>query len=220
MRLRWQKMCKWKSERKDDTEVDAEVMSAHIQACKNAVEQRSDDIRACCETVCEDMDKIQKLMEVFRSTGKETSHLFYFWDTYIEMVQLLLQFIRAERDGCWELHLATVSRMAPCFYAMDRTNYSRWLPVYLLDMHQLPQKFPEVYEEFLKGNHAVSRSTQPYSRVWTDMTLEQSINLDSKKRGGNCWHHTKVGDLEQMVPNMPRTSCNNISHKANVCHPR
>ena len=71
MRLQWQEMCKWKSERKDDTEVDEEVMSAHIQACKNAVEQRSDDIRACCETVCKDMDKIQKLMEVFRSTGKE-----------------------------------------------------------------------------------------------------------------------------------------------------
>ena len=138
MRLQWQEMHKWKSERKDDAEVDEEVMSAHIQACENAVEQRSDDMRACCETVCEDMDKIQKLMEVFRSTGKDTSHLFYFWDTYIEMVQLLPQFIRAERDGCWELHLATVSRMAPNFYAMDRTNYSRWLPVYLLDMHQLP----------------------------------------------------------------------------------
>ena len=94
------------------------------------------------------------------------------------MVQILLQFIRAERDGCWELHLAATSRMVPYFYAMDRPNYSRWLPVYLLDMHQLLQKFPEVHEEFLKDSFAVSRSTQPYSRVWTDVALEQSINLD------------------------------------------
>ena len=74
--------------------------------------------------------------------------------------------------------------MVPYFYAMDRPNYSRWLPVYLTDMHQLPQKFPKVHEEILKGNHTVNRSTQSYSRVWTDMALEQSINLDSKMRGG------------------------------------
>ena len=123
-------------------------------------------------------------MTLFRLAGKAVSLLFSFWDTYIELVKLLLQFIRAERDGHWKLHLETTSRMVPYFYAMDRTNYSRWLPVYLFDMYQLPQKFPEVHEEFLKGNHAVSRSAQPYSRVWTDMALEQSINLDSKKRGG------------------------------------
>ena len=58
------------------------------------------------------------------------------------------------------------------------------VPVYLSDMNQLPEKFPDVYREFLNGNHTVCRSHQSYSQVWTDMALEQSINRDSKKRGG------------------------------------
>lgn len=36
----------------------------------------------------------------------------------------------------------------------------------------------------MKGNHAVCRSNRCFGRVWTDMALEQSINLDFKKRRG------------------------------------
>jgi len=67
---------------------------------------------------------------------------------------------------------------------MDRVNYSKWLPIYLADMDQLPITAPEVHEEFCKSGHAVNRSTNPFSQVWTDMALEQSINLDSKSSGG------------------------------------
>ena len=51
-------------------------------------------------------------------------------------------------------------------------------------MQLLPTHVPEIYEEFLNGNHPVSRSSQPFSQVWTDEALEQTINLDSKTRGG------------------------------------
>ena len=66
MRLQWQEMCKWLSEREVDTGVDEEALSAHIKACKDAIEQRTDDVQAHCGTICEDMTEIQKLMEVFR----------------------------------------------------------------------------------------------------------------------------------------------------------
>ena len=51
-------------------------------------------------------------------------------------------------------------------------------------MQLLPTHASEVYEEFLNGNHPVSRSSQPFIQVWTDMALEQNINLDSKTRRG------------------------------------
>ena len=51
-------------------------------------------------------------------------------------------------------------------------------------MMLLPTLAPEVHKEFENGNHPVSRSKQPFSQVWTDMALEQTINLDSKTRGG------------------------------------
>ena len=51
-------------------------------------------------------------------------------------------------------------------------------------MMLLPTPAPEVHKEFENGNHPVIRSKQPFSQVWTDMALEQTINLDSKTRGG------------------------------------
>ena len=51
-------------------------------------------------------------------------------------------------------------------------------------MQQLDKTHPRVYEEFMKGNHTISRLGQPFTQVSTDMALEQSVNLDSKKKGG------------------------------------
>ncbi|KAK3727235.1 hypothetical protein QZH41_006995, partial [Actinostola sp. cb2023] len=65
----------------------------------------------------------------------------------------------AERSADWSLHLAATTAMVPYFYAHDRPNYSRWLPVYLADMAQLEQKHPEVYRQFMEGEHAC-RSSQ------------------------------------------------------------
>ena len=68
---------------------------------------------------------------------------------------------------------------------MDRTNYARWMPIYLADMHKLEERHPQVFQEFSAENHSISRSQQqPFAQVWTDMALEQSINLDSKSKGG------------------------------------
>ena len=74
--------------------------------------------------------------------------------------------------------------MTPYFFAHDWHNYSRWLPIYLADREQLQQKHPTVYQRFMEGDHVISRSSQPFSSVGTDMALEQSINLDLKSKGG------------------------------------
>ena len=50
---------------------------------------------------------------------------------------------------------------------------------------QSAKKALNVYNKFLRGNHTVSRSTsQSFNQVWVDMAPEQSINLDSKTKGG------------------------------------
>ena len=57
--------------------------------------------------------------------------------------------------------------------------------MYIVDMRSLQEKALDVYNEFLRGNHTVGRSTsQSFNQVWTDIALEQSINLDSKTEGG------------------------------------
>ena len=87
--------------------------------------------------------------------------------------------------------------MLPHFFAMDRQNYARYLPVYLADMQKLELTHPEVYKEFAEGNHSISRSGQPFSQVSTDMALEQSINADSKSSGGVIGISQSLSALER-----------------------
>lgn len=141
--------------------------------------------------------KLEPEFTRFEEEGRVRSQLFSFWCGYVSMVQLLLEFIKAERTGDWPLHLSTTPGMVPQFFAMDRPNYSRWLLVYLTDMNRLPETHPAVCAEFMSGNHAISRSNQPFAQVWTDMALEQSINLDSKTSGGIIGISQKPGALQQ-----------------------
>ncbi len=126
---------------------------------------------------------VENAMEPFIKEGKKCSGTFVLWNDYLDMIGLLLNFIRAERDGNWPLHLDCTAGMIPHMCAFDRLNYFRWLLIYLIDMYLLPIKAPAVHSEFMAGHHAISRSGDPFSWVWTDMDLEQSINNYSKKPG-------------------------------------
>ena len=66
---------------------------------------------------------------------------FKFWWRYMKMVEILLMFIRAQREGNWNLHLHSFQRMIPYFMTYDHTNYARWGVIYVNEMHHLP---PEV----------------------------------------------------------------------------
>ncbi len=72
----------------------------------------------------------------------EDNPTFAFWSTYIEMVQLLLLFIRATRTSNWQLHLSVLRSMIPWFFATDRINYSRYGPCYWLEMSSLQSTHP------------------------------------------------------------------------------
>ena len=87
--------------------------------------------------------------------------------------------------------------MLPHFIAMVKTNYLRWLPIYFADMCHLQEDAPEVHQDVLKGNHAISRSSQPFSQIWTDMALEQSVNLDLKTKEGIIHISKKERALER-----------------------
>ena len=52
----------------------------------------------------------------------------------MDMVEILLGFIRSSREGNWNLRLETFGAMLPWFAIYDHSNYSRWGPVHLADM--------------------------------------------------------------------------------------
>ena len=94
-------------------------------------------IQEVCDVITQHL--LPKLHE-FQRGGYVKSPTFQFWDQLLEALQILLQNVRAEREGNWGLHLQTQRAMVPYFFAADRQHYARWTPVYILDMLNLPRE--------------------------------------------------------------------------------
>lgn len=101
------------------------------------------------------------------------------------MVSCLLRFVRATRTADWDLHLATTEEIIPWFFAYDRINYARYLPVYLLEMLNLEKTHPLVNKYLHNGEFVAQRqNVYGFSGIAMDQTIEQTANRDSKTKGG------------------------------------
>ena len=123
-----------------------------------------------------------------------------YWLSYIEMVGLLLRFLRSIREGDWKLYLACIRDMLSWMFAYDRVNYSRYMSVYLLDMESLQENHPDVLSEFQAGNFVVQRSCgSPFSQVPVDQTIEQTVNRDTKTKGGIVGFSLNKGAVQRWL---------------------
>ena len=125
--------------------------------------------------------------EEFISLRISKSEVFEFWNEYLEMVNLSLKFIAAERNSKWKEHLAASAEMVLYDRAFDHPQYFRWGLLYLADMMNLPTFAPEVNTAFqINNHHCISRSSSKsyFIAGSTDMALEQSQIKDSKSAGG------------------------------------
>ena len=94
-----------------------------------------------------------------------------------------MQYIRSIREGNFPLYVQSIGQLMPWFFAMDQYNYSRWVPVHIRDMLTLPQRHPEVYEQFLHGNFVVQKSRHLFSLIALDHNHEQQNEI-IKGEGG------------------------------------
>ncbi|XP_065671561.1 uncharacterized protein LOC136089469 [Hydra vulgaris] len=112
------------------------------------------------------------------------SATFSFWSSFIEMVQLLLIFVRATRTNDWKLHVSVVRSMLPWFFAYDRTNYQRYLTAYWLEMIVLEKTNPGAEEQLVQNWTVQRQDKYGFSSVPCDQTIEQTFNRDCKTKGG------------------------------------
>ena len=181
-RIIWMASIEWYSKSGNCITDESKIIQS-ITSGINVVQEKG-NVPERVEQLCGELAELIKALEVFKSEARVESKMFAFWEQYCDMVNALLQQIKAERSGNWDLYLSTLAVITPDFYALDRPNYSRWLPIYIEDMRKLKSKHPQVYEEFATGNFSISRSGHPFSQVEADMALEQSINADSKSKDG------------------------------------
>lgn len=99
-------------------------------------------------------DRYCTVLSSFIAVRKEKNPNLEYWWQYMEMVCILLLFVRAQREGMWDLHLYAFQKMLPFFHRYDHTNYAQWGAVYLAQMKQLPV---EVQTEFDKGQLGCER---------------------------------------------------------------
>jgi hypothetical protein len=92
-------------------------------------------------------DHVQPLIGKFRKWGCDASLTFKYWDMFLVAVQIMLSNVRAERESEWSAHLMSSSKILPYFFVTNRTNYSRWMPVYILDMLELPVEIKSAFEK-------------------------------------------------------------------------
>ena len=116
-------------------------------------------------------ENMNKLFAEFKRNFQNYPN-FLLLSSYMDMVEILLDFIRANREGNWQLHLDAFAAMLPWMTVYDHTNYARWGPVYLADMTPLPTTAPVVYNEFAMGNFVVRSSNHRFSQVPIDQATE------------------------------------------------
>ena len=71
----------------------------------------------------------------------------------------------------------------PWFFALNHTNYARWLPVHIRDMILLEESHPAVFAEFMSGNSVVQKTQRNFSSIPIDHAHEQN-NKCVKGDGG------------------------------------
>jgi hypothetical protein len=135
----------------------------------------------------ESCKKILHLLQIYMDIlRRDSGQLASFWMTYVDIVEIMLGLIRADRQGDWHLHLACIRDLIPWCFAMDKTNYSRYLPVYFAQMTQLEQTSPDLHAHFLNGGFSVQlRQASPFSRIAVDQTVEETVNKDTQTSGGS-----------------------------------
>ena len=106
------------------------------------------------------------------------------WIQYMNMVDTLRTFIKAERTGNWNLHPQTVREMLPYFAAAGHNNYVKSAYLYLQLMSELHKTHPYVHKSFQDGLHVVRRSDRYWSGLSTDLVIEQVLMRSLKTSGG------------------------------------
>ena len=119
----------------------------------------------------DNFNEIQNLWNECKELGTTfTSHLqnfihqtseyntqFRYWSIFLDKLMPVINDLTLSfRESNWLLYLSALQRAIPLFFAFDRTNYSRWVPLYYNDCILLEEKFPDLFEGFMKGDFSQS----------------------------------------------------------------
>ena len=169
-------------------QIDVLAETEQIPEDLNSTIQLYDKVMAhevSVDTVCSDiiLDTVQQRLQDQSNalTSNPTARLCI---QYMRMVDLLHQFLKAERTGNWHLHLKLLQEMLPYFAAAGHNLYTKSVHIYLQQMLQLQAQHPDVYAFFSTGYHVIRRSDRYWAGLSSDLAIEQVLMRSMKATGG------------------------------------
>ena len=122
-------------------------------------------------------DNNDESLEAWMLRRCSESAQFLYWNNAIELESLLLTFVRSIRESNFQLFVQTLRDICPWLFALDSTNYSRWLPVFVKTLEELPTRHPIVYEAFMNGHFTSRKSHSAFSAISDDHLHEQNNKM-------------------------------------------
>ena len=108
---------------------------------------------------------------------------FKFWSLTLKLELLVLSFVRSIRMGSFRSYKESIKSLLPWFFALDHTNYSRWLSVLLVDMFQLEEINTDIATAFKNDMFVENKTRRKFSSIGIDHGHEQN-NKCAKGDGG------------------------------------
>ena len=192
LRGKWKSFREWADQKNDDSlneligDIDYQIKNFTSLFVDNNNSEENHQLCLQLEAIPACLSRLNVHWIHFGLFGSRLSKTFQYWDEYVSMVLLSSDFIEAEREANWDIHLECFKQILPYDRTFDHAKYFKWGLTYVIDMLPLPQEAPEVYTAFKEGNHSVSRSktVSKFNCVSTDMALVQGLNRDSNMKGG------------------------------------
>lgn len=99
--------------------------------------------------------------------------------------------------------------MLNLFAANGCINYAESARLYIKQMRELQETHPWLFEKFTEVYHAVRRSDQLWSRLWSGLVIEQTLMRFINTRGGL----TRGRGISEAVRHLWVLSLNDCSNK-------
>ena len=112
---------------------------------------------------------LNKLLVFFNSTKSKTATL---WIQYMKVVEICLQFLKAESTEDWQLHLDMSRMMLPYFAVSGHYHYQKSMYLYLQTMSQIHVANPGLHKDFMNGLHLIRRSDLFRAGLSPDLVIE------------------------------------------------
>ncbi|CAC5414182.1 unnamed protein product [Mytilus coruscus] len=151
--------------------IDSTEMRKIDQLCSQLTSGELSVSEACESDILKNLEAtVRRRIEILKQS--RTTKL---WLQYSEIVQVIRQFIKAERTGNWPLHFQSIQAMLPFFAASGHNLYTKTAYVYLMTMQSLDEDHPDVYASFINGNHVIRRSNRYWAGISSDLFIEQVL---------------------------------------------